>query len=125
MKKIAVKDPSLLFYNNACDAFCGKTTFFKEAEFASNVTATLQRPFCKVVFMEKDEANFSIGKSMNITLKMPTEYNVSTEKPLNQTEVNHSREFAADELTPIPSASYQPPISLPLPEKNLLWKQSP
>ena len=97
LKKIAVKDPSLLFYNNACDAFCGKTTFFKEAEFASNVTATLQRPFCKVVFMEKDEANFSIGKSMNITLKMPTEYNVSTEKPLNQTEVNHSREFAADE----------------------------
>ncbi len=76
LKNITLKDASLLYNTDACDAFFAAEEFVKTEELQA-FDATLKRPFAKLVVSEKNKANFALCKKVSVSHKVPQGFNVA------------------------------------------------
>lgn len=75
LKNITLKDASLLYNTDACDAFFAAQEFTKTEDIDS-FDATLKRPFAKLIVSEKNKANFAKCAKVTINHKVPQGFNV-------------------------------------------------
>ena len=59
LTKVTIKDASLLYNSDACDAFSSQGSFEKsQASLENPLNVTLTRPFAKLIVSDKSKANF-------------------------------------------------------------------
>lgn len=75
LKNITLKDASLLYNTDACDAFFAAQEFTKTEEIESFDT-TLKRPFAKIIVSEKNKTNFEKCAKVSVSHKVPQGFNV-------------------------------------------------
>lgn len=81
LTKVTIKDASLLYNSDACDAFSGQGSFEKsQASLENPLNVTLTRPFAKLIVSDKSKANFDKCKKVAASQKIPAAFNVSTGK---------------------------------------------
>lgn len=74
LKNITLKDASLLYNTDACDAFFAAQEFTK-TEDVESFDATLKRPFAKIIVSEKNKANFEKCAKVSVSHKVPQGFN--------------------------------------------------
>lgn len=74
LKNITLKDASLLYNTDACDAFFAAQEFTKTEEIES-FDATLKRPFAKIIVSEKNKTNFEKCAKVSVNHKVPQGFN--------------------------------------------------
>lgn len=75
LKNITLKDASLLYNTDACDAFFAAQEFTK-TEDVESFDATLKRPFAKIIVSEKNKTNFEKCAKVPVSHKVPQGFNV-------------------------------------------------
>lgn len=75
LKNITLKDASLLYNTDACDAFFAAQEFTKTEDIES-FDATLKRPFAKIIVSEKNKTNFEKCAKVSVSHKVPQGFNV-------------------------------------------------
>ena len=75
LKNITLKDASLLYNTDACDAFFAAQEFTK-TEDVESFDATLKRPFAKIIVSEKNKTNFEKCAKVSVSHKVPQGFNV-------------------------------------------------
>ena len=75
LKNITLKDASLLYNTDACDAFFAAQEFTK-TEDVESFDATLKRPFAKIIVSEKNNTNFEKCSKVSVSHKVPQGFNV-------------------------------------------------
>lgn len=81
LTKVTIKDASLLYNSDACDAFSGQGSFEKgQASLENPLNVTLTRPFAKLIVSDKSKANFDKCRTVVASQKVPAAFNVSTGK---------------------------------------------
>lgn len=75
LKNITLKDASLLYNTDACDAFFAAQEFTK-TEDVESFDATLKRPFAKIIVSEKNKTNFEKCTKVSVSHKVPQGFNV-------------------------------------------------
>ncbi len=75
LKNITLKDASLLYNTDACDAFFAAQEFTK-TEDVESFDATLKRPFAKIIVSEKNKTNFEKCAKVFVSHKVPQGFNV-------------------------------------------------
>lgn len=74
LKNITLKDASLLYNTDACDAFFAAQEFTK-TEDVESFDATLKRPFAKIIVSEKNKTNFEKCAKVSVSHKVPQGFN--------------------------------------------------
>lgn len=74
LKNITLKDASLLYNTDACDAFFAAQEFTKTEDIES-FDATLKRPFAKIIVSEKNKTNFEKCAKVSVSHKVPQGFN--------------------------------------------------
>lgn len=74
LKNITLKDASLLYNTDACDAFFAAQGFTKTEDIES-FDATLKRPFAKIIVSEKNKTNFEKCAKVSVSHKVPQGFN--------------------------------------------------
>ena len=77
LKNITLKDASLLYNTDACDAFFVAKDFTKTEETES-FDAVLVRPFGKLVVSDKNKENFAKCAKVTVSHKVPAGFNAAT-----------------------------------------------
>lgn len=81
LTKVTIKDASLLYNSDACDAFSSQGSFEKsQASLENPLNVTLTRPFAKLIVSDKSKTNFNKCKKVAASQKIPAAFNVSTGK---------------------------------------------
>lgn len=81
LTKVTIKDASLLYNSDACDAFSSQGSFEKsQASLENPLNVTLTRPFAKLIVSDKSKTNFDKCKKVAASQKIPAAFNVSTGK---------------------------------------------
>ena len=81
LTKVTIKDASLLYNSDACDAFSSQGSFEKsQASLENPLNVTLTRPFAKLIVSDKSKANFDKCQTVAVSQKIPAAFNVSTGK---------------------------------------------
>lgn len=75
LKNITLKDASLLYNTDACNAFFAAQEFTK-TEDVESFDATLKRPFAKIIVSEKNKTNFEKCAKVSVSHKVPQGFNV-------------------------------------------------
>lgn len=74
LKNITLRDASLLYNTDACDAFFAAQEFTK-TEDVESFDATLKRPFAKIIVSEKNKTNFEKCAKVSVSHKVPQGFN--------------------------------------------------
>lgn len=74
LKNITLKNASLLYNTDACDAFFAAQEFTKTEDIES-FDATLKRPFAKIIVSEKNKTNFEKCAKVSVSHKVPQGFN--------------------------------------------------
>lgn len=78
LKKVTIKDASLLYNSDACDAFFASQVLEKnDTQEMQTFDATLKRPFAKLIVSEKKKANFDLCKTVSVSHKVAESFNVA------------------------------------------------
>lgn len=78
LKKVTIKDASLLYNSDACDAFFASQVLEKnDTQEMQTFDATLRRPFAKLIVSEKKKANFDLCKTVSVSHKVAESFNVA------------------------------------------------
>lgn len=78
LKKVTIKNASLLYNSDACDAFFASQELEKnDTQEMQTFDATLRRPFAKLIVSEKNKTNFGLCKKVSVSHKVAESFNVA------------------------------------------------
>lgn len=78
LKKVTIKNASLLYNSDACDAFFASQELKKnDTQEMQTFDATLRRPFAKLIVSEKNKTNFGLCKKVSVSHKVAESFNVA------------------------------------------------
>lgn len=78
LTKVTIKDASLLYNSDACDAFFASQELVKEdIQEMQSFDATLKRPLAKLIVSDKSKVNFALCKKVSVSHKVPASFNVA------------------------------------------------
>lgn len=87
LHKVTIKsDGTALMDTDLCDAFIAKVELKTNGE-SGQYSIKMERPFGKLIVMEKDAEKFNAMSNMNVSYTIPKSFNVSTDEPNDETLV--------------------------------------